>query len=141
MSPERQREIAAIGGKKAHAIGKAHKFTPDAAREAGRKGGKLIAERPGHMSTIGRKGGLVVGKDREHMATIGKAGGLAIATQARMSEIGRLGGLAVSRDKKHMSTLGRSGGKAASRRTQERQREMEAAMAADVVQATERQAS
>lgn len=39
MSPERHREIASMGGKTAHATGKAHKFTSEQAREAGRKGG------------------------------------------------------------------------------------------------------
>jgi hypothetical protein len=40
ISPERQREIASLGGKAAHAQGKAHEFTPEQAREAGRKGGQ-----------------------------------------------------------------------------------------------------
>lgn len=40
ISPERQREIAAMGGKAAHARGTAHQFTPEEAVVAGRKGGK-----------------------------------------------------------------------------------------------------
>lgn len=40
MEPERQREIAAAGGRAAHAKGTAHQFTPEEAREAGRKGGQ-----------------------------------------------------------------------------------------------------
>lgn len=39
LSPEKQREIASLGGRTAHAIGRAHQFTSDEAREAGRKGG------------------------------------------------------------------------------------------------------
>jgi hypothetical protein len=39
IGPERQREIASLGGKAAHAKGTAHEFTPEQAREAGRKGG------------------------------------------------------------------------------------------------------
>ena len=39
MSPEKQREIASMGGKAAHAKGTAHQFTSEEAREAGRKGG------------------------------------------------------------------------------------------------------
>jgi general stress protein YciG len=39
MDPERQRSIASEGGRAAHEQGKAHKFTPEEAREAGRKGG------------------------------------------------------------------------------------------------------
>lgn len=39
MSPEKQRAIASKGGKMAHLNGVAHKWTPEEAREAGRKGG------------------------------------------------------------------------------------------------------
>ncbi len=39
MSPEKRREIASRGGKQAHALGKAHRFTPEEAVIAGRKGG------------------------------------------------------------------------------------------------------
>lgn len=35
-----QREIASRGGKAAHRSGNAHRFTPEEAREAGRKGGQ-----------------------------------------------------------------------------------------------------
>ena len=41
MSPERQREIARLGGRAAHARGAAHEWTPAAARTAGRKGGTI----------------------------------------------------------------------------------------------------
>ncbi len=57
MNKEKQREIASKGGKAAHAKGTAHEFTPDEARQAG------------------RKGGLAVSKDRQHMAAIGGNGG------------------------------------------------------------------
>ncbi len=40
MGPQRQREIASLGGKAAHASGKAHEFNSSEAREAGRKGGR-----------------------------------------------------------------------------------------------------
>jgi len=39
MDPKRVSEIAAKGGKAAHAAGTAHEFSRDEAREAGRKGG------------------------------------------------------------------------------------------------------
>jgi uncharacterized protein len=39
MDPQKQREIAREGGRAAHESGNAHKFTSQAAREAGRKGG------------------------------------------------------------------------------------------------------
>lgn len=40
MDEQRQREIASMGGRAAHQKGTAHEFTPDEAREAGRKGGQ-----------------------------------------------------------------------------------------------------
>ena len=40
MDPEKHREIARKGGKAAQATGKAHKFTTEEAKEAGRKGGR-----------------------------------------------------------------------------------------------------
>ncbi len=39
MDPEKQRSIASKGGKAAHAKGRAHEWTVEEAREAGRKGG------------------------------------------------------------------------------------------------------
>ena len=39
MDPERQREIASLGGKAAHAQGKAYRWTSGNCREAARKGG------------------------------------------------------------------------------------------------------
>lgn len=41
MSPEKQREIASKGGRAAHEKGVAHEWTPDEARNAGRKGGQI----------------------------------------------------------------------------------------------------
>ncbi|MEN6621530.1 MAG: general stress protein [Smithella sp.] len=40
MSPERRKEVAQLGGKKAHELGKAHKWTPEEASRAGKKGTK-----------------------------------------------------------------------------------------------------
>jgi len=37
MDRQRQREIASMGGKSAHASGHAHEFTPEEARAAGKK--------------------------------------------------------------------------------------------------------
>lgn len=39
MDKEKQREIASMGGKAAHAKGTGHQWTVEEAREAGRKGG------------------------------------------------------------------------------------------------------
>lgn len=41
VSPERRRQIAAMGGKAAHARGTAHKWTREEAAVAGRKGGTI----------------------------------------------------------------------------------------------------
>lgn len=41
----KQREIASKGGKAAHAKGRAHEWTPEEAREAGRKGGETTRDR------------------------------------------------------------------------------------------------
>lgn len=50
MDPEKQRRIASKGGKAAHKSGKAHEWTVDEAREAGRKGGSAIHNsRPGNF--------------------------------------------------------------------------------------------
>lgn len=57
MDPDRQREIAAKGGRTGHEIGKSHEFTSDEAREAGRIGGLLVSQDREHMSRIGRLGG------------------------------------------------------------------------------------
>jgi general stress protein YciG len=56
MDPRKQREIASMGGKAAHESGHAHEFTPDEARQAGRKGGEVVSQDRQHMSEIGRKG-------------------------------------------------------------------------------------
>lgn len=57
MSKERQQEISSMGGKAAHAQGKAHVFTSEEARIAGRKGGAVVSRNRAHMAAIGRKGG------------------------------------------------------------------------------------
>ncbi len=44
MDPERQHEIASKGGRTAHAKGTAHQWTPEEAKEAGRKGGLRSAQ-------------------------------------------------------------------------------------------------
>jgi uncharacterized protein len=57
MSPEKQREIASMGGIAAHEQGRAHEFTPEEAQKAGRRGGQVVSSDREHMSRIGRKGG------------------------------------------------------------------------------------
>ena len=57
MDPAKQKEIASKGGKTSHARGTAHEFTPDEAREAGRKGGLVVSSNRRHMAEIGSLGG------------------------------------------------------------------------------------
>ena len=57
MDAHRQREIARKGGRAAHEKGKAHEFTSDEARAAGRKGGEKVSVNRRHMAEIGRRGG------------------------------------------------------------------------------------
>jgi general stress protein YciG len=57
MDPEKQREIARLGGRAAHEKGTAHEFTPDEARRAGRRGGKTVSRDRAYMAEIGRRGG------------------------------------------------------------------------------------
>jgi general stress protein YciG len=64
MDLSRQREIASKGGRAAHAQGRAHEFTADEARTAGRKGGEAVSRDRSHMAAIGRAGGLARGRNR-----------------------------------------------------------------------------
>ncbi|MGH7436732.1 MAG: KGG domain-containing protein [Polyangiaceae bacterium] len=64
MDLARQREIASKGGKAAHAQGRAHEFTADEARAAGRKGGEKVSRDRLHMAEIGRAGGQARGRNR-----------------------------------------------------------------------------
>lgn len=57
MDADKQRAIAAKGGRAAHASGNAHQFSPAEARVAGRKGGEAISQDRQHMAMIGREGG------------------------------------------------------------------------------------
>lgn len=59
MDREKQREIARKGGRAAHEKGSAHEFSPDEAREAGRKGGERVSADRARMAEIGRRGGLI----------------------------------------------------------------------------------
>ena len=72
MNREAHRLLASAGGKSAHAYGLAHRFTPEQAREAGKKGGAKTAEDRAHMAEIGRKGGIAKGESYL-FATVGKA--------------------------------------------------------------------
>ncbi len=62
--PEKLRDVSRQGGRAAHQAGKTHQYTPDEARQAGRKGGRVISRNRDHMARIGRLGGLVTGARR-----------------------------------------------------------------------------
>ena len=65
LPPERQLELARLGGKAAHKAGTAHEFTPEEAKAAGRKGGQTVSRDTGHMAAIGRLGGLKARQQRK----------------------------------------------------------------------------
>jgi len=62
MDHEKQRVIASMGGKAAHAAGTAHQYTPKEAAAAGRKGGRTVIRDREYMAEIGRRGGLKRGR-------------------------------------------------------------------------------
>ena len=57
MTGQRQRAIAAEGGRAAHEQGTAHEFSRSEARQAGQKGGEAVSRDRNHMAEIGRRGG------------------------------------------------------------------------------------
>jgi general stress protein YciG len=71
FSASRRSQVASMGGKAAHARGRAHKFTPDEARLAGKKGGHSVSRDRHHMSEIGRRGG----QSRHHSEESGPVSG------------------------------------------------------------------
>jgi general stress protein YciG len=69
LDPEKQREIARLGGRAAHAQGKAHEFTSEEAKAAGRKGGEIVSSDKDHMREIGRMGGRAKRRKRSDQPT------------------------------------------------------------------------
>lgn len=51
-----RRRLAALGGRAAHACGRAHEFSPQEASLAGRRGGLQVSADRAHMARIGRLG-------------------------------------------------------------------------------------
>jgi general stress protein YciG len=78
MDDDKQREIAAEGGRAAHEQGTAHEFDSAEAREAGRRGGEAVSQDREHMSEIGRMGGEARGgssnSDRDQQDAGGRGG-------------------------------------------------------------------
>lgn len=56
MDERRRREVASLGGRIAHARGRAHRFTPEEARKAGQKGGSQISRNRKPMVEAVRQG-------------------------------------------------------------------------------------
>jgi general stress protein YciG len=56
MDSEKAQEIRRLGGQTVHKLGKAHTFTLEEAREAGKKGGRATSRKQAHMAEISRKG-------------------------------------------------------------------------------------
>lgn len=83
MDEEKKRRIASQGGRAAHEKGTAHEFTPEEAREAGRKGGLVVSRDREYMARIGKKGGDAVSRNRDHMSRIGKMGGSKSSSEAK----------------------------------------------------------
>jgi uncharacterized protein len=65
MDKAKQKSIASKGGQAAHRMGVAHRFTPEEAREAGRKGGSIVSMNREHMAGIGKKGGEATRRPRQ----------------------------------------------------------------------------
>jgi len=56
MSPEKRRRLASLGGTAAHKLGRAHEWTTEEARTAGRKGG--ASPRSERQERAPEKGGV-----------------------------------------------------------------------------------
>ena len=118
MDPSRQKEIASKGGKAAHAKGTAHEWTPDEARQAGRKGGEAVSRDRAHMAAIGREGGGARGRNaRQQTQGSSSASGNGRAESSRESgrengrESGRDSGRSTGREStRNASASGRDGG-------------------------------
>ena len=76
MDREKQRQIASMGGKAAHAKGTAHEFTSQEAAAAGSKGGKAA-----HLR------GTAHEFSREEAAAAGRKGGQASGARARLAAV------------------------------------------------------
>ena len=58
MDPEKQREIARLGGQAAQLLGTGHTFTLEETRRGGEKGGQSPSRDQAHMSKIGHRGAI-----------------------------------------------------------------------------------
>ena len=79
MDDNKQREIAAEGGRAAHRSGNAHEFDSDEAREAGRKGGQASSgnRESGNQSGSGSSGSSNLPDDDSRGGDVSGQGGRA----------------------------------------------------------------
>jgi uncharacterized protein len=98
MDPSRQKEIASKGGKAAHAKGTAHEWTPDEARQAGRKGGEAVSRDRAHMAAIGREGGGARGRNARQQSQGSTSATTNGRGEAGRGESGRENGRETGRD-------------------------------------------
>lgn len=78
MSREKHRELASQGGKRAHELGRGHRFQEgEEAKELGRRGGLavLAARGPEYFAEMGRKGGKLGGRAMHAKRRAAKAAG------------------------------------------------------------------
>lgn len=78
MDKDKLRRWASYGGMVAQRSGLAHRFTSDTAREAGQKGGLVIARDRARMVELGRRGGIAKRENRrrrEEEAALLRSGG------------------------------------------------------------------
>ncbi|MDP4198481.1 MAG: KGG domain-containing protein [Bacteroidota bacterium] len=80
MNQEKQRWIASKGGRAAHAKGKAHEWSPEEARAAGRKGGESRGSRNApRMNYVSESGASHTGIGEGVLGSANVIGGLASA--------------------------------------------------------------
>jgi general stress protein YciG len=58
LDPQRLKELRRRGGQMVQRLGKAYAFTQEAAREAGKKGGRAVSRDRAHMAKIGHRGAV-----------------------------------------------------------------------------------
>lgn len=73
MTPERLKEVCSKGGKSSQAKGNGHKWTPEEARKAGKKGGKKVSRDREYMAELGRKSAAARAKKKEEAKNAGEA--------------------------------------------------------------------
>ena len=87
MDPDKQRAIAAEGGRAAHAQGVAHEFDSEEARQAGRKGGQSRGGSDNEDNrNLGGNDRDMQGADRGEMQAAGRRGLNASGNQGRDSQ-------------------------------------------------------